>query len=175
LKSAICIKREFRGKGQFNVEYFVVLTVFLMISVYFAFRLLEFYPEYLKNVKEEILRSDAYRLSEMLVNDDGEPSGWTVLPTDSIKRIGLSHSLYNQSNLLDTAKMAALENKCRTEYSKVRSLVGAAHDFYITTESTDGTVYNCGSLPAAESIAVIRRVFAFQDGDYGKMTLYMWW
>lgn len=158
------------------MEYFVVIIIFLIFSVYFALRLIEFYPEYLKNVKEEILRSDVYRLSEMLVNDDGEPAGWTGMGTGSIKRIGLSDQLYNQSNLVDITKVIDLENKCNNEYDNIKRLVGAKHDFYlVVNDISSGTVYECGSMITGESVAVVRRVIAFDNDDYGKMIVYMWW
>lgn len=163
-------------KAQFNVEYFVVLTIFLTFSLYFAFRLTEFYPEYLKNVKEEVLRSEAYRLSEMLINDDGEPKDWTGLSTNQIKRIGLSYALFNKSNLLDTAKVDAFGDKCSSEYDRVKELVGSDHNFYVIVNDTTGALYTkCGSLGASDSIAVVRRVVAFENGDYGKLIVYMWW
>ncbi len=164
----------FRCKGQFNVEYFVVLMVFLIFSLYFAFRLIEFYPEYLKNVKEEILRSDAYRLSEILINDDGEPAAWAGLPLGSIKRIGLSLESLDDYNLLSSSKVADLETKCQSSYETVKKLVGATHDFYIFVNDTNN-VYECNSLPAVENVAVVRRVVAFENGNYGKLIVYMWW
>jgi len=168
-----CIK--LHNKGQINVEYFVGLTVFMVVSLYFAFRLTSFYPEYLRNIKEEILRSDAYRLSELLINDDGDPVGWTELsPGDVITRLGLSSEASNSSNLLNISKVAAFETLCTNDYRTVKELVGARHDFYIFVNATT-TTYACNYLQSDKSISVITRPVAFDNGNYGKLIVHMWW
>jgi hypothetical protein len=160
-------------KGQFSVEYFVVLVLFLVFSLYFAFQLIEYYPEYMKNVKEEILRSDAYRLSEMLINDDGNPKDWDV--TGSPTRIGLSYEMENKSNLVSMAKVVEMDALCTADYSNVKSLMGSEHDFYMVLEEVgEPLMIQCGPVPSDENIVIITRVVAFDNGNYGKLTLEMW-
>jgi len=182
-----CKERQFQTsgqsqkKGQFSLEYLAVLTLFLVFSLYFAFRLLEYYPLHLKNVREEILRSDSYRLSEMMINDDGWPTNWETLPFASVERIGLSDATEDITNLLAAAKVNALDNLCHTlgeEYPSVKRLVGAEHDFFLEINNTsgDGSLYTqCGPLPASGSVSIIRRIVAFDNGDYGELVVQMWW
>lgn len=166
------------NKGQFSVEYFVVLILFLSFSLYFAFRLLDFYPKYLENVEEEILRSDSYRLSEILVSDDGYPLDWEDYGahggTSYIKRIGLSDQSMNASNYLSLSKITQMGVLCSSDYEKVKSLLGIQHDFLMMVEDTGGSLsMQCGASDLGEIAAAVTRVVAFNNGDYGKVTLYM--
>lgn len=163
-------------KGQFNVEYFVALTIFLVFSIYFAFRLVEFYPEYLNNVKNEILRSDSYRLSEVLINDDGWPVDWNTVP--STYRIGLSDESRNSTNYVSMQKVVALNNTCNQPngYENVKRLLGANHNFRIIFNTTSGSDYvECGPAPASGTVAMIKRVTAVDDDSFAILTVETWW
>ena len=167
----------FQTKGQINVEYFAALILFLTFTIYFAFLMSDMYPEHLRNIKEEILRADAYRLSEMLINDDGEPTGWPDVATANVKRIGLGEGSLGAFNILNTSKVLAFGGMCTNPPDTVKDLVGYEHNFFILINSTapDTIPVECGALPPFESIVVIRRVVAFDDGYYGTFILYTWW
>ena len=167
-------KRLERPKGQLSVEYFLGVALFLIVVLYLAFQLSSLFPQYLRNMKLEILRSDAYRLSEMLINDDGEPADWVGLLPGQIGRLGISKETNDQLNLLDIQKVADFTAKCAADYQYVKDKVGAEHDFYILFNDTTN-VYECNSIPSGETVVIIQRVVAFDNGNYGKMILHMWW
>jgi hypothetical protein len=165
--------RTAHSKGQINMEYFVSLIVFVTFAIYFAFQLVDYYPRYIDDVKDEIRKSDVYRLSEMLINDDGSPDDWEVLSNPD--RIGLSDQTQNASNMISVAKITEMETMCNADYSNVRDLVGSTHNFYLTVEDMYGPLsIQCGQLPLAESVALATRIVALDNGNYARVTVQMW-
>lgn len=155
------------------MEYFVSMIIFLTFTLYFALKLVDFYPRYIQEVSSEIDRSDAYRLSEMLINDDGSPTDWDV--TGSPERIGLSDQGQNKSNMLSVSKINEMQSLCAADYSSVKDLVGSSNHFYLTVEDMYGPLsMQCGLLPMSESVAVVTRVVALDNGNYGKVTIQVW-
>ena len=61
------------------VEYIVSFSIFSVFVAYLFFRLLSYMPAYLNELRGEKLRSEAYQLSEFLINDLGEPLSWASL------------------------------------------------------------------------------------------------
>jgi hypothetical protein len=82
----------------------------------------------MEEVEKEDLRSKAYQLSEILVNDPGEPENWDT--AGSIKRIGLNDETYNKNNLISLGKVTALESRCGN-YDEVKNLLGLDKSFSI--------------------------------------------
>lgn len=176
-----------RKKGVFNIEYFVVMTIFLMFSLYFAIRLVQMYPRYLRSIKEEILRSDSYRLSEILINNDGEPGNWTLYGFDDWKRFGLSNETSIMPNYLSLTKIVLFNDSCKDGvvvsdgYGFVKEKVGANHDFTITINASavsgvEPVFMRCdGSMPTTGTVAVIRRIIAVDNGQLGVVTVEMRW
>jgi len=168
---------ERKGKGLFNVEYLTVLILFIIFSTYFTFRMMEQKPAYTAEVQREIFRAESYRLSEMLVDDAGEPANWQTLAEGSIKRIGLSDETKNVTNLVSEAKLQAMKTICivNKEYAKVKALVGGQHDFSLVRIGSNGVPETvCWPGATGDVKASITRFVAFSTGDYGKMILQMW-
>jgi hypothetical protein len=63
-------------KGQFSVEYIVSMTIFIGFVTYIIFSIWRFIPNYLSELRNERIRSEAYQISELLINDPGEPMDW---------------------------------------------------------------------------------------------------
>ncbi len=174
--------REKTRKGLFNMEYFIVLTLFVTFSGYFAFRLLEQQPTYLQEVQNEIYRSESYRLSEILVNDAGHPANWDVLvgtaDEDKIKRIGLLDDSKNSTNLLSEEKIDDMNILCSREggFNTVKTLLGTSYNFSITITDMSrslGTI-EC-KPPVTEDIkSSIKRLVSFNSGNYGELIVQIW-
>jgi len=168
-----------RGKGLFNVEYLTVLTLFMLFSTYFTFRMMEQKPAYMREVRTEIFRSESYRLSEMLVNDAGEPANWQTLVgtggESSIKRIGLSDESANVTNFVSEVKLSKMKDLCSASYANAKRMVGGGHDFSLVRIGTSGVPETVCSPGAVGDVkASITRLVAFSGGDYGKVVVQMW-
>lgn len=170
-----------RNKGQINVEYFVSILAFIVFAMYILFQLIGVTPLYLNEVDREILRSEAYQLSEILVNDAGSPSNWETYPTPStiLLRMGLSDETQNKTNLLSMAKVSLLDSLCDTDYNQVASWLDTYDYFSITIiESTTSTVVANCQPPTGTAVGLtnmtVRRVVSFDSGDYGELILNVW-
>lgn len=162
--------------GLFNVEYLTVLVLFLVFSTYFVFRMLDQKPAYLAEVQLEIFRSESYRLSEMLIDDAGDPADWRA-GTAGIARIGLSDETANVTNTVSEAKLSAMKQMCADSagYASVKSLAGASHDFSLVRISSSGAAETVCSPGATGDVrASITRFVAFDTGDYGQIIVQMW-
>jgi len=164
-----------KSKGMFNVEYLTVLTLFIIFSTYFTFRMMEQKPAYVAEVQREIFRAESYRLSEMLVDDAGEPANWQTLAEGGIKRIGLSDESKNVTNLVSEAKLLKMEQMCGADYAAVKRLVGGQHDFSLVRIDSSGVLETvCWPGATGDVKASITRFVAFSTGDYGQIVLQMW-
>jgi hypothetical protein len=166
-------RRIYGRNGLFNVEYLTVLVLFMVFSTYFVFRMLDQKPAYLAEVQREIFRAESYRLSEMLVDDAGEPANWNG---GNVKRVGLSDETKNVTNLLNETKLSKMKQLCTgaAGYANVKSLVGAQHDFSLEYINSSGAFDICNPCVTCDVKASITRFVAFSTDNYGKMILQMW-
>jgi hypothetical protein len=166
-----------KSLGMFSVEYVVVLVLFIVISAYFTYRLLEQKPIYVREVQKEIFRSENYMISELLVNDGGEPQNWNLL-SSPIRRIGLLDTSKNQTNLVSRAKASALHNLCAGSagYRNVKANFSASHNFSISVVDTVTGLTLCDCNPSGnnEILASFKRIVAFDNGDYGEVLVKSW-
>lgn len=181
------IKKMKSLKGQFNVEFFTVLILFVGFAAYFSMRLVELRPIYIREVRQAIVRSEAYRISEMIINDPGYPLGWDTLVgtanENEIKRMGMLDHSRNKTNLLSEQKISALSILCNggAEYDKTKNLIGAEHDFsIILTERPSGLIrIDCASPEFGENAALVSRLVLFDSGgdgefEYGELIIQVW-
>lgn len=167
-------------KGQFSVDYYVAIVVFIFFVVYLFFQLMKTIPTYLSEVNTQILKSEAYQISELLMNDFGEPQDWynKLDSMDLIKRIGLSDELQKKTNLLSLQKINSLNTVCNSEngYNRVKSWINTEYNFLITLTDkiTNQVLLSCSSEqePAKTKIDV-RRFVAFEN-SYGELILQLW-
>jgi len=167
------------NKGQFSYDYFVSMIIFILFVAYIAFQIMAMKPAYLGEVRNEILRSESYQLSDLLVNDPGEPLNWDVA---SVKRIGLSNEV-NKTNYLSVVKIARLASLCpQVGYdSSFPQLFGIDKKYQfsvIVKNITSGLpLADChpSSIIAAKAINTsIKRVVTLDSGQYGEVTVQMW-
>jgi hypothetical protein len=163
-------------KGQFGMEQLISLSIFIAFVAYFFFQFLSLRPTYLNEVKNERLRSEAYQISELLVNDPGYPVNWNANPSLT-QRAGLSDETANKTNLLSLAKISAFDSQCASDYYKVKKWIGAENDFsiFLTDKSTGALKIGCyNKAIVSQGINVtVRRIVAFGP-SYGELILQMW-
>lgn len=160
------------------VEYIVAFIVFFSFVAFFLFRLLSSMPVYLSNIRNELVRSETYQLSELLMNDPGEPINWDIIAGD-IKRLGLSDQKLNKTNYISLNKITELNSLCSGNgYYDVKRLLGSDYDFSILlkVKPSGEVLVNCYPpeiIFRAINVSIDRMV-AIDDGRYGKLTLQMW-
>ncbi len=171
-------KVQFR-KAQFSLEYYISLLTFVIFVTYLLFQIQVLTPAHLREIKTQTLRLEAFQVSELLLNDGGEPSDWHLQPDANIKRIGLS-SLSSQ-NLLSVAKVAALDSKCKNYgFTILYNWLGMQNQFYLTIRDTSSTLLdtekNCPppSEIGTQAVVVATRIVTFDSGKTGNLTLSVW-
>jgi len=73
-------------KGQLTLEYLISFFIFLSLVIYVYYALSSNIPNFVGKIEKENIRSENYQLSELLINDDGEPWNWDEA---NVERIGL--------------------------------------------------------------------------------------
>lgn len=163
-------------KGQFGMEQLISLSIFIAFVVYFFFQFLNLRPTYLNEINNERIRSEAYQISELLVNDPGYPVNWNVNPSLT-QRAGLSDETANKTNLLSLAKISAFNSQCSSDYYNVKKLIGAEDDFsiFLTDKSTGDILISCyNKAIVSQGINVtVSRIVAFGP-SYGELIIQMW-
>jgi hypothetical protein len=164
-------------KGQISfVEFMASMLIFIAFVSYFSIQILTFVPLYINEITAERLRSEAFQVSELLINDPGEPLNWN---SGNVKRIGLSDDKQNKTNLLSTTKISTLNSMCKSDYNLVKEKIGLDHDFslFLIDGKTNQIKIDCHP-PVAEFRQVnitIRRIVAYEDGNsYAEMILQVW-
>jgi hypothetical protein len=154
-------------KGQISfVEFLVTTAVFISFIGYFSFQLINFYPLYLNEIRNERIRSEAYQISEILANDP---------------RLGLSDETKNKTNLLSMNKINEIgdgTDLCKPGYDTVKERLGSAYDFSIALTRkipSEMILINCHppSSPLKAINITVRRIVSF-DSSYGELIIQMW-
>ena len=101
-------------KGQLTIQYLASFIFFIGLIIYIYFAYSANLPAFVEEVRKEDVRSKAYQLSEILINDPGEPINWQDCMTlECKKRIGLSDENSNKTNLISEIKADELQLTCR--------------------------------------------------------------
>ena len=166
-------------KGQVSfVEYLVALLIFATFIGYFSFRLLLYIPYYLNELKTERINSEAFQISEILVNDVGNPANWDKIPFNQVKSLGLSDESLNKTNVLSLNKISKLDSECQLNYENIRKLLDTNYDFsiYLLNSKTGQMLISCkpSQVKLRAVNITIRRIVSFSSGDYGELLLQVW-
>ena len=116
-------------KAQLTVEYLASFITFIGLIIFIYFTYSGNIPGFVEEVKKEDVRSKAYQLSEILVNDPGDPTNWDQ-PASDIKRIGLSDEKSNKTNLISWDKVVELDNQCGN-FDDIKRWLGLNKSFSI--------------------------------------------
>ena len=84
-------------KGQFTWDYIVSIAAFIAIVAYLSLQMINKAPSTLDTIRAEYLRSEAYQISEQLINNPGYPQDWETLQLSS-----LTDLVWQETNVLDT-------------------------------------------------------------------------
>jgi len=164
-------------KAQLSLEYYISLTIFIGFIVYISFQVMRISPQFITEVENERLKSEAYQISELLINDAGEPLNWENNPS-SVERIGLSKNYKNETNLLSQQKITAFNTTCNSDYGNVRRSIGT--DYYFSLElidiSSGQSLIDCNPpiIFVKPAKVVITRITALDSPAFGELILQLW-
>jgi hypothetical protein len=158
------------------VEYLVAFVIFVTFVGYFSIQIMKFVPEYLNQIRDERIRSEAYQISEILIDDPGDPVNWNSF--GDVKRFGLSDETKNLTNVLSSNKVSSFGGGCTPGYDKIKELLSSDFDFSITLiqkSPSETILINCRpAVVAVRAInTTIRRTVSFGSG-YGELIVQMW-
>jgi|YelNatPaOPRAMG01_1025707.scaffolds.fasta_scaffold64325_2 hypothetical protein len=165
-------------KAQVSFEYYFSLVLFVMLAMYVVFQTISVTSVYRAEVRNRLIKAEAYQISELLVNDLGEPINWDI--SSEVKRIGLSDESMNKTNLLSTAKIRSFNNSCSTNYQLVASQLGITEDYQFevfVTDLTSNTLLASCSPPTRISrgkVAEVTRIAALDSGSYVRIIVMVW-
>ena len=111
-------------KGQLSIQYLVAFVVFIGISTYIYFAYSQNVPSFLDEIRKETYKSEVFQISEMLMNDPGEPLEWSK---SNVQRIGLSDDSKDKQNYISKNKMDILkEYDCLkvSDYEELKNKIG---------------------------------------------------
>lgn len=161
-------------KGQISfVEYLASLVLFLTAVIFIALQLINFVPQYLTEINNQRTRIDAYQISELLVNDPGNPIDWDQ--SSQILRMGLSNQNINMTNYISLQKALQFDFYCNSPggYDNIRNNISAVSNFAILLfDQTSGNqLIDCNPPePFSSSInTTIHRVVAIDSGHIGDL------
>lgn len=169
-------------KGQFSLEQLVAMTLFVAFVSYVLFTVLNLVPTYNSQVKAERLKSEAYQMSELLINNPGNPANWNL--ANQPISFGLSNQTANLTNYVSTTKMGYLSSFCFAPnyagYSQVSQWLGTDRQFSILLLSRNCAIppVDCrpnSSVFRGSSVNVsIKRYVAFNQNCFGELDLQVW-
>ena len=145
-------------KGQVSFEYFVALMIFITFILFVALQLISKSMPYRRESKYSTLLSEAYQISEILINDPGEPINWD---SSNVKRIGLLDETKNRTGLLSRSKIDKL---AKMNYQSVANGLGidtSKYRFSIIIWNSTSVMVNVTNASTSETVAEINRLAVF--------------
>jgi hypothetical protein len=148
----------------------ITTVAFIGFVIFIYFQYSSNIPQFISEIKKEDSRSKAYQISELLLNNPGEPEDWD---TSNVRRLGLSDENHNQLNLLSRNKINDFFSICSTDYERTQKLFGLEDTqfsikFFEINELTGTRTILGECMPAqvekTEINATLSRVTTFDDG-----------
>jgi len=167
------------NKGQLSIEYFVAMIIFIFFVVYFLFQMSNLVPEFTGEMENQRIRSEAYQISEIMINSPGMPANWNALPYSQTVLFGLSNQTLNKTNLLSSAKIVSMNSTCVSlgQQAIQSKFYTDLEMSMIIVDRTDGSPRLDCNAPRNNTrgfSVTVRRIVAFDDGRFGDLTLQMW-
>ena len=165
-------------KGQLTLEFMASFIIFIIFIIYIYSQFSSNVPLFIEEIGKENKRSKAFQISELILNDAGEPANWNN--PSSAKRIGLSYEGVNKTNLLSYDKIASLNTYCQSNYYSLKKKIGVEENFTIqfNSISSDGSRVNllrCFpptlQLESGQVNATVRRITSYYDSVDGQIKL----
>lgn len=165
---------EFR-KGQLSIGFYTALILFIGVLGYLTYQLFQLVPVTTNAIRFETTRIEAYQISEMLVDDGGYPIDWNTHQLPDIKRLGLSDTMQNKTNLISSAKATSFNTICTNNYRDVQNLLDIQNQFSITfIDHTSGVNWICKSPDVTSNSFNITRIVSIDGTDTGEITVQVW-
>ncbi|MCX6821438.1 MAG: hypothetical protein NTW30_01535 [Candidatus Aenigmarchaeota archaeon] len=167
-------------KAQLTIQYLASFIFFIGIVVLIYISYSANIPRFVEEVNKENTRSKAYQLSEILINDPGQPANWndSSVSKDQIKRIGLSDHSTNKTNLILKSKIDKFDStfNCDTNFKEVQDRLALNRSFSIfifniTENGNRDLLFSCSSpvFPKTVINATVKRITALNNN--GKIEL----
>jgi hypothetical protein len=160
-------------KAQIGFEQVFSLLLFVFSVTYLIYQLLSYYPSYIGEMRRESIFSEAYQISEILVNDYGDPAIWYSLSLDQIKRVGLLNESIGKSNVLSLIKISKANEICNLNYQKFKQLLDLKNDISFVVYLNNNIVASC-TRPFGERVVKVNRIVAFDNGSYGELVIWLY-
>jgi hypothetical protein len=160
-------------KVQVGFEQLFSLSLFVFSVTHLIYQLISYYPSYIGEMRIESIFSEAYQISEILVNDYGDPPNWYSLPLDQIKRIGLLNESIGKSNVLSLVKVSKASETCNLNYQKLKQILDLKNDISFVVYLNNNVVASC-TRPFGERVAKVNRIVAFDNGSYGELVIWLY-
>ena len=132
-------------KAQLTIQYLASFIFFIGLVIYVYFAYSANIPQFIEEVDKEDVRSKAYQLSEVLINDPGQPMNWNSASLGSIKRIGFSDQNTNKTNLISYDKLDKFKEEfgdctALSNFTKVQNRLALSKffSFYVFNITDDG-------------------------------------
>mgnify|MGYP001568672759 CR=1 FL=1 len=166
-------------RAQLSFEYYFSLIVFVIFISSLFFKMITIVPVYSDEINAQQLRSEAYQISEILINDVGYPGNWDKVDISEVKRLGLSDETKNKTNVISLSKLTAFNNLYQSDYKKVLELLGIKDGFAIKLKPSlpviSPSLDNMPPLPSATGISTeIKRIVALDSSSFEELTVQMW-
>ena len=159
-------------KGQLTLEFFITMIFFVIFVFYIYQKFATNIPIFIDEIKKEDIRSKAFQISEVLINDPGHPADWTL---GNVERVGLSDENYNKTNLISIDKIADLDDICSGmgghDYGDLQDYLAIYEPFSIyifDIDQSTGARAELGSCEPPQGTyrimnATVRRITAYSD------------
>ncbi len=166
-------------KGQFTWDYIVSIVAFIVLVSYISLQTVGAIPGVSNRIRGEFLRSEAYQISELLVDNPGEPASWTLA---NVKRVGLANESYNLTNYISLTKVTNLQSLCGNYNSLAGNLSIDTKNYNVSilifniTGSVPQLMASCAP-PAGIARVVnvtLNRFAAIDRGGYVRMIVQAW-
>ncbi len=166
-------------KGQLSFDFYVALVIFLGAVAYVVLQMYQATPATMSSLRGEFVRIEGYQVSELLVNDGGYPNGWgnPTVPLSSIRRIGLSDTNRNLTNLVSSEKIQRLKAICDNNYGDVHSLLGIKDGFSVTIVNHDTQeIVTCRPLSESSKRTSfnVSRIVSIDGANEGEIFVEVW-
>lgn len=132
-------------KAQLTIQYLASFIFFIGLIIYIYFAYSANIPQFIEEVNKEDVRSKAYQLSEVLINDPGQPINWNSVALSLIKRIGFSDQNTNKTNMISYDKLNKFSDEfgdctVSSNFTKVQNRLSLnnSFSFYIFNITDDG-------------------------------------
>lgn len=158
-------------KGQLSLEYFVTLVFFIVFVLYIYKGFASNIPMFIDEIKREDLRAKAFQISEVLLNDPGQPVKWYDRDISRLRRVGLSDEEEDKANLISKAKIDKFNEFCSSDYAAIQDSLAidepfSVYIFRITNNGNRVSIASCEPPQKTERVleATVRRITAYNDG-----------